>query len=285
MQQAVGTDSLAKILQNIRIIKSKGLSHQMAHLESWVRSCLNAERTERATVVAMVRLKFGYPTAREVSDIRAKTEFTYIALQTTLLQNKLFLISTYEEISATISSRWEEQSLNIQLHPPSSIHKLVLPHSRRETGTSFPRLSEWCQATCIYHTYLHTYVLSLSWLERRCMAHDRSWMSRLSTCPSITPVIKRVRTFSATSPVSKIGERRLMTKSKNNLRSSLANIWAFSCSSPVDLLVWGSHGTCGISSNELPSFAQHFIPHRTITRNYILLTFQEVWSTLGAVSC
>lgn len=31
-------------------------------------------------------------------------------------------------------------------------------------------------------------------------------------------------------------------------------------------------------SNKLQSFAQHFIPQRTITRNYILLTLQEVWS-------
>lgn len=31
-------------------------------------------------------------------------------------------------------------------------------------------------------------------------------------------------------------------------------------------------------SNKLQSFAQHFIPQLAITRNYILLTLQEVWS-------
>lgn len=40
----------------------------MALLEFWVRPYLNAELPERVTTVAMIRLKFGYPTAREVTD-------------------------------------------------------------------------------------------------------------------------------------------------------------------------------------------------------------------------
>lgn len=40
----------------------------MAHLESWVRSCLNAEPPERVTIVAMVGLKFGFSTAEGATD-------------------------------------------------------------------------------------------------------------------------------------------------------------------------------------------------------------------------
>lgn len=32
------------------------------------------------------------------------------------------------------------------------------------------------------------------------------------------------------------------------------------------------------SPNELQSFAQHFIPHRKLTQNYILLKLPEAWT-------
>lgn len=204
-----------------------------------------------------------------------------------MLQNNLFWFPPTRKSQLPTSSRWEEQTLNIQLHPPSRIHKLVLPHSRRETGTFFPRLSEWYQATCIYQYLLARIRLLLSCLTRRCTAHDRSWLSRLSTCPSIAPVIKRVEIFWATSPTSKIGGRRLMTKSKKSLRSSFANIWVFFCSSLVYLLVWGSHGACGIPIKQTSIICATFYPS---TSNNSKLYFANVtgsmehWSTLGIVS-